>query len=79
LKFLRITFQEDLASAYKQISQSSAMMELINKEESQDMHKLIKWMKKNTKGKVHPHQGKHVVGIGKQESEIQKLQRLNGC
>lgn len=49
---LRITFREDLASAiasHKQISHSAALRELINREESRDTHKRIKWMRQRYK------------------------------
>lgn len=49
----RISFREDLASAianHKQISHSSALRELINREEIRNMHRRIKWMRCKHKG-----------------------------
>ena len=49
----RTSFREDLATAiasHKQISHSSAIRALINREETRDIHRRIKWMRRKYNG-----------------------------
>jgi hypothetical protein len=75
---LRVSFREDLAAAissHKNISRSSALRDLINREESRDMHRRIKWMRKkyrsqSTSGVLLPnHRGEKILVTDKDTLE----------